>query len=172
MEKEFKRKNRKLQFIILCGCVLFFYLVFVKVLITENFLSQDIVYIAISIIILSFIFIILLFAFINLNRKVIINDSSIIIKNLLKAVEIRWPEIIEFKKQEKGFGAWAGWKYCLKVNKNGVQEIEIADNNFENLQEAIDLIFKLAMAAKFVETRNEALMPFFKNFKTYEWKNT
>ena len=171
MNKEFTRKNKKLQFILLCACGLIAYFFCVKVLVTENLLSQDMIYIAISLIIPASIFYILLGTFLDLNTKVTINNSSIIIKKSFKVVELKWSEIIECKKHEKGFGVWAGWRYSLNYNRNGEKQIVFADNNIENMQELIDSIFKLAVAAKFIEIRNDSLLPFFKNYKTSEWRN-
>ena len=107
----------------------------------------------------------------DLYVKVSINDSGIIVKKAFKTIELKWYEIIEFKKFEKGIGVWAGWRYSLTFDRNGKKQIVIADNNIENLQVLIDSIFKQAGTAKFIEIRNNSFLPFFKSYKTSEWKN-
>ena len=107
----------------------------------------------------------------DLYVKVSINDSSIIIKKPFRLIELNWSEIIECKKIERGYGVWAGWKYSLTFNRKGERQIVIADNNIENLHDLIDSIFRKAVNAKFIEIRNNSLIPFFKSYKTYEWKN-
>ena len=69
MKKEFTCKNKKVQLIIISICSLFSYLFYGSALISENFLSQGMVYIIISIIILSLLSFFLLYAIFDLNSK-------------------------------------------------------------------------------------------------------
>jgi hypothetical protein len=170
MNIEFTRKNKKLQFILLFACGIFAYFVYYRVIVQQDFLSQSSTYIVISIIILATIFIFLLIALVDLNKKIIITNTAVIIKNPLKTYEIIWQDILEFKKQEKGFGVWAGWKYSLKYNENNEKQIMLTDENIENLQELIKYVFKYAVKAKFVEIRNDSSLPFLKNYIISEWK--
>ena len=62
----------------------------------------------------------------DLYVKVSINDSGIIVKKAFKTIELKWSEIIEFKKFEKGIGVWAGWRYSLTFDRNGEKQIVIA----------------------------------------------
>ena len=107
----------------------------------------------------------------GLPRLITINESSIIIKKVFKNIEIKWPEVVEVKKQEKGFGVWAGWRYSLKYVRDGEKEIVFADRGIGDLPILIYFIFRLAISAKFTEIINEAVLPFFKKYRISEWKN-
>lgn len=149
----------------------FAYIFFLRPLVSQNFLSQGIIYVCISIIIIGLFFVMMLYEMLDLTRKIVISDTTIMINKPFKVIEINWQDILEFKKQEKGFAENAGWKYLLKYhNGRGEKQVELADNNIENLHELITLIFENAKKSKFIQIKNDTFLPFFKNYVISEWE--
>jgi len=171
MKFELKPKNKIFGYILLCFYMVLILLIY-KVLIPENLLTLGVVYITISVGILLLIIFHSLYIFIYLKRKITITRESLTIKKPFSFLEIQWPDTTEFIKQEKGFGLWAGWKYLLKFNRNSEKQIQIADQNeFADIHMLIYLIFRYATGAKFLEIRNDTLIPFIKNYKISKWEN-
>jgi hypothetical protein len=171
MKKEFKRKNVIFQLILILGLGVFASFIYGQLFITDDFLTQSLTYKFITTIILISIGIFLLGSFRDLYKKITINGTGITINNLLKKHEIKWTEVTEFRKQHKGIGAWAGYRYIIRYESYEVKELEIADNNIENVQELINSIFKFATNAKFIKIRNDSFLPFIKNYNISNWKN-
>jgi len=170
MEHTFTRKCKWLQlsiYVALTAFGIFYsYLIFPK-----GELAENIPLVAfISFLIIAW-FAYLLSAVVDTYRKITINISGITCKTGFKKIHYEWPEITEFRKHHKGIGTWAGFKYYISSNETGKKNFKLADNNIENLEQLIKIIFKNAINAKFIKIENQSKLPFLKSLQKSMWAN-
>ena len=170
MEYTFTRKCRWLQLSIYAACgafgLFYSYLIFPKGALAESILLTTFI----SILIIAW-FALLFSGFTEAYRKITIDNLGITCKSGFKKNHFEWPEISEFKKHEKGIGLWAGFRYYLSSDQAEKKNIKIADNNIENLEQLIDIVFEKAINAKFIKIENQARLPFFKSLQKSVWAN-
>lgn len=168
--KVFTRKFRVFSSIIwgLLGIVVYLRM---RAIIPIDFRSESTMYIVVSLLLASAMIFGYIYVFLDLYRKTIISRSGIIIKRPFKKYEFEWPEILEFRKHEKGPGLWpAGWRYCLSAKKYGEKHITIADKTFKDIDALITIIFRNAMNARFNKIENDTVLPFVKKYKMSKWE--
>ena len=134
--------------------------------------TESKVYFFVGFLLILLLFPLLISSLLEINRKISIDKSGITIKKPFNNISFIWTEITEFREHEKGFGHWAGLKYCLSANKYGTKQIEIADNNIKDLDELINAIFDMAINANFIKIENVSVIPFLKKVKISQWNRT
>jgi len=168
MSKEYRVKNRGAQYLALY--ISFLFVVMLKgVLVPEEYEAESILYLSVVAALFAVVTAFFVCAIWNMNKKITTDYRGIVIDRPFRRIELKWDEIAEFGRTEKGYGTVGGWRYYLK-SQDRAKQIIFADSTLDNLDDLISTIFENAKKSRFIQISNEAEMPFAKDWHIERWK--
>lgn len=136
----------------------------------DAYLSKNIVYILVLLIIFAGPFWFLFEGLRNYMSKLIINDELLLLKKPLNnQIVIPWNEINEFGRYKVSGPYTNRWSFYVKTMKTGDKKIQLFSEMIVNGEDLVATIFLKAVNAQFVVIRNISSIPFIKKTIVGNW---